>query len=113
MSTAKLNCTSILDVYALTCLQNKPKHLHESISFRYHLYLWQNKHEQSIKNRHIEKIETIIAINQIFFGKNFYTKAKLNCTSILDVYVLTCLQNKPKNLHESISFRYHLYLLTL
>ena len=110
MSTAKLNCTSILDVYALTCLQNKPKNLHESISFRYHLYLWQNKHEQSIKNRHIEKIETIIAINQIFFGKNFYTKAKLNCTSILDVYALTCLQNKPKNLHESISFRYHLYL---
>ena len=34
-------------------------------------------------------------------------------TSILDVYALTCLQNKPKNLHESISFRYHLYLLTL
>ena len=56
-----------------------------------------------------KKIETIIAINQIFFGKNFYTKAKLNCTSILDVYALTCLQNKPKNLHESISFRYHLY----
>ena len=63
--------TSILDMYALTCLQNKPKNLHES---RYHLYLWQNKHEQSIKNRHIEKIETIIAINQIFFGKNFYRK---------------------------------------
>ena len=35
----------------------------------------------------MEKIETIIAINQIFFGKNFYTKAELNCTSILDVYV--------------------------
>ena len=27
-----------------------------------------------LKKRHIEKIETIIAINQIFFGKNFYTK---------------------------------------
>ena len=102
--------TSFLDVYALTCLKDKPQNLHESISFRYHLYLWQNKHEESIKNRHIENIETIIAINQIFFGKNFYTKAKLNCTSILDVYALTCLQNKPKNLHESISFRYHLYL---
>ena len=34
-------------------------------------------------------------------------------TSILDVYALTCWQNKPKILHESISFRYHLYLLTL
>ena len=34
-------------------------------------------------------------------------------TSILVVYALTCLQNKPKNLHESISFRYHLYLLNL
>ena len=62
------------------------------------------------KKGHIEKIETIIAINQIFFGKKLYTKAKLNCTSLLDVYALTCLQNKPKNLHESISFRYHLYL---
>ena len=29
-----------------------------------------------------------------------------NATSILDVYALNCLQNKPKNLHESISFRY-------
>ena len=33
-------------------------------------------------------------------------------TSILDVYALTCLQNKPKNLHESISCRYNLYLLS-
>ena len=38
---------------------------------------------------------------------------QLTYTSILDGYALTCLQNKPKNLHESISFRYHLYLLTL
>ena len=27
------------------------------------------------------------------------------------MYALTCLQNKPKNFHESISFRYHLYLI--
>ena len=32
-------------------------------------------------------------------------------TSLLDVYASTCLQNKPQILHESISFKYHLYLL--
>ena len=47
------------------------------------------------------------------FHLSMYEASKLYKTSILDVYALTYLQNKPKNLHESISFRYHLYLLTL
>ena len=72
-------------MYALTCLQNKPKNLHESISFRYHLYLWQNKHEQSIKKRHIEKIETKIAINQILFGKKLLYKNKSGRLGTLDL----------------------------
>ena len=43
----------------------------------------------------------------------FQIHQKNSDTSILDLYALTCLQNKPKNLHENIAFRYHLYLLTL
>ena len=45
--------------------------------------------------------------------QDFRTSAFNARTSMLDMYALTCLQNKPKILHESISFRYHLYLLTL
>ena len=37
----------------------------------------------------------------------FVTIAFKNKTSFLDVYALTWLQNKPKNFHESISFRHH------
>ena len=35
----------------------------------------------------------------------------INVTSMLDVYSLTCLLSKLKIFHESISCRYHLYLL--
>ena len=38
-------------------------------------------------------------------------KQKMIMTSMLDVYALTYLQNKPKIFHESITHRYHLYLL--
>ena len=73
-----------------------------------------------IANSLASEPEFIITTSESPGGRNVFnlsTNLDLEATnintSILDVYALNCLQNKPKNLHESISFRYHLYLLTM
>ena len=46
------------------------------------------------------------------FGSISHVNLKIYInTNIIYVYALTYLQNKPKILHESITCRYHLYLL--
>jgi len=77
-------------------------------------FIWTVRTKYKSTKRYKSTKSTKVLITQPFFELQTPDfEWKFIWTSILDVYPLTCLQNKPKNLHESISFRYHLYLLTL
>ena len=52
-------------------------------------------------------VEDDLKIKKILQGSNQMHKWSSRC----DLYALIYLQNKPKILHESITHRYHLYLL--
>ena len=91
------------------------------------LWLLQNKKHNKFyasklsKLSHLSKIKKYHNVINDENGKKYQFGQKMvencpfilknwNSTSMLDVYALTYLQNKPKILHESITHRYHLYL---